>query len=150
METSENSTQSSQNMAQLSLTEQAKQFLSEAGKWGRFISIVGFVGIGLLVVVGIFSGIIFGNLPGMEEIPGALFSVLYIVLAALYFFPVLYLFRFSTKIRDALNSHDESAMQYAFENLKSHYKFIGILMIIMIVLYALGFVGGLLFGAMAM
>ena len=134
---------------QLSLNEQAKRFLSESGKWGKFISIVGFVGIGLLVLFGVFAGAIFSNIPGYEDIPGALFSVIYIVLAALYFFPVLYLYRFSTKIREALNSNNETTLQNAFESLKSHYKFIGILTLVMLGLYALAFVGGLIGGLLA-
>ena len=151
METIETLDQSGSGEVHLGLTDQAKRFLSEAGKWGRFISIVGFIAIGLMVVFGIFAGTVFGKLAGNEmPFPPALFSVIYIIIAALYFFPVLYLFRFSTKIREALNSNNESVMQDAFENLKSHYKFIGILMIVMLVLYGLGFVGGVLFGALAM
>ena len=136
----------------LSLTEQAKHFLSEAGKWGRFISIVGFVAIGLLVLVGLSAGAIFGNLPGMEELPfpAAIFGVVYLVIAAIYFFPVLYLFRFSTKIREALNIKDEAVLQTSFENLKSLLKYMGIVTIVMLALYALIFVFAIIGGLLAM
>ena len=148
MENIDSSSESLPVGIKLSLSEKSKRFLSEAGKWGRFIAIVGFVGIGFLVIGGIFAGAIFANIPGYEEIPGGLFSAIYILLAILYFFPVLYLYRFSTKIRQALNSDDESVLEYALENLKSHYKFIGILIIVMLALYSLIFlmvmVGGVL------
>ena len=149
MESNDNSNQSILKETQLSITENAKQFLSEAGKWGKFISIVGFIAVGLLVVFGVFAGTLFSQLPGYEDIPGALFSIIYIVLAALYFFPILYLYRFSTKVREALNANDEGVLEYALENLKSHYKFIGILMIVMLALYALIFVFALIFGVLA-
>jgi len=135
--------------AQLSFTEKSKRFLSEAGKWGKFISILGFIGIGLMVIFAIFAGTMFSNLPGGEELPfpGAVFSLIYLVIAALYVFPVLYLFRFSTKIREALNSNNEATLEYAFENLKSHYKFVGILAVVMIGIYILAFLVAIIVGA---
>jgi magnesium-transporting ATPase (P-type) len=137
---------------QLTVSDQAKRFLSEAGKWGRFISIIGFIMIALMVIFSLFAGVMFGNLPGLDELPfpSAIFSLVYLLIAALYFFPVFYLYRFSYRIREALNRNDEAILESSFENLKSHYKFIGILLIVMLALYALIFVFAVIGGLLAL
>ena len=63
--------------------------------------------------------------------------ITYLVMALLYFMPVLYLFKFSRKMKLALANKNDDILADAFENLKSHYKFIGVLTIIMISLYVL-------------
>lgn len=152
MDNQDQNTTSLQSDTNLSFTETAKRFLSEAGKWGKFISIVGFVAVGILAIFGLFAGVFFSNLPGYEELPfpSAFFSVVYIGIAALYFFPILYLYRFSAKIRHALNLNDQAILEYALQNLKSHYKFIAILMIVMLGIYALALVFAIIAGAMSM
>ncbi len=132
----------------LTVTPQASGYLHETGKWGKFLAIVGFCVIGLMVIGGLFAGTLFSAMGDTLPYPGFMISFIYIALALLYFFPVYYLFRFSSQIRTALLSKDPSAMEVAFENLKSHYKFIGILMIIMLSVYILIGGGALLTAAM--
>jgi uncharacterized membrane protein YjgN (DUF898 family) len=150
METLDQLSDNPQPRTHLTISEQAKLFLAEAGKWGRFIAIVGFIMVAFMVIFALFAGVFMSNLPGTEELPFSMgfFSIIYLVIAAVYFFPILYLYRFSMRIREALNRNDEMVLENAFENLKSHYKFLGILIIVMLVLYALIFalaiVGGLL------
>jgi hypothetical protein len=57
----------------------------------------------------------------------------------LYFFPVLYLFNFSKKMKNALSNNKTVDFTLAFKNLKSHYKFIGIFTIVIISMYVLMF-----------
>ena len=50
---------------ELQLNESAKGFLKEAAKWAYFLSILGYVGIGFIVLAAIFAGALFafiGNL----------------------------------------------------------------------------------------
>ncbi len=72
--------------------------------------------------------------------PGFLVGFIYVLMGLLYFFPIYYLFRFSAQVRPALASKNPQDLESALENLKSHYKFIGILMIVMISIYVL--IGG--------
>jgi hypothetical protein len=86
------------------------------------------------------------QMAGMEVV----LVVVYIGMAALYFFPILYLFRFATKAQEAVKANDTPTLTTALENLKSHYKFIGILAAIVMGFYAIMLVIMLVAGAGAM
>jgi hypothetical protein len=141
----------------LELTNQAIAFLEEIRKWTMFLSILGFVGIGFLVLGGLFMGTFmstmsnaFGDqIPGGLPMGGGFIAFIYLLLALLYFFPVFYLYKFSNYTKKALDSRDTEMLTNAFSNLKSHYKFLGIVAIIIIGLYLLMFVFILLGGAFA-
>ncbi len=79
---------------------------------------------------------------------GAFLTVLYLAMAVLYFFPIYYLFQFSSKIKAALQTQSSELLEQAFSNLKSHYKFMGILLIIVLGLYAIALIFGGLAAAM--
>ncbi len=139
------------------LTNEGRAYLLETAKWARFLAIVGFVFIGLMIIAGIFMGSIMGSAMGAAGdmgmagmMGGGAMTVLYILLAALYFFPTLYLYRFATQTRAALSGTGGGDVTQGLGNLKSTFKFMGILMIVIIALYALLFIGGLIFGASMM
>ena len=112
----------------LSLSPRAISFLTETRKWVNFLAILGFIAIGLMVLSG---------QTGMSAIGGsAFFGVIYIIVALIYFFPVMYLYKFGTNLKTALAIRDGRALERSFENLKSHYKFIGIIAIIGSAFYA--------------
>jgi len=128
---------------ELSVTSRIKQYLKEISNWSYFLSIVGFVGIGLMLVVGLLFGTIMSSLEGgttayqMGYTAGM--GVLYVVISVIYFFPIYYLYKFSRKMKSALYSKNNDDFESAFSNLKSHYKFIAIFAIIIISLYLLMF-----------
>lgn len=132
---------------ELHLDQSAKDFLKETAKWAYFLSILGFVAVGLFVVIAIFAGAIFSafgsTMPGTGAFTGSfgvMMSIMYLVLAAIYFFPVFYLFKFSSNAKKAFRENDSEVLTASFGYLKSHYKFVGILTISMLVLYGLFFV----------
>lgn len=124
----------------LIVSSQASGYLNETGRWAKFLAILGFCFIGLCVVVAMFAGTIFSSMGSELPYPGYMFAGIYLVIGFLYFFPVYYLFRFSNKIRTALYTKSNPDLDSAFENLKAHYKFIGIMMIIVMSFYVL--IGG--------
>lgn len=138
------------------LTKESQFFLKETAKWAYFLSILGFVGVGLLVFLALFMGTIFSKLGAMGGSAsmfsrmgmGGLMTTMYIILAAIYFFPVYYLYQFSSKLKAAFSAQDNEKLNNSFEYLKSHYKFIGILAIIMfffyLVIFLFSFMGILL------
>jgi hypothetical protein len=142
---------SSYQNRQLFISPIASGYLNETGKWGKFIAVVGFCFVGLMVVGGLFAATIFSTMgsanPAMP-FPGFLVGGIYAVLGALYFFPFYYLFKFATELKTALVSTNNQLLDSAFENLKSHYKYIGILMIIMLCSYVLVGAGALLVGGL--
>ena len=119
------------------INEASKSFLLETAKWAKFLSIVGFVFLGLIVLVALIAGTVgaaFGRIGAMS---GGLIAVIYILIALLYFFPILYLFKASVALKEGILANDESAVTNGFENLKSHYKFLGIFTIVILSFYVL-------------
>lgn len=145
----------------LHFTNTMKGYLTETARWGKFLAIVGFVGIGFIVIVAFSIGALFekiGNQPGMEAMNaiggasafGTIFTVVYLLCAVFMFFPTLYLFKFSIGILKSLPSLDSDGIEKALSNLKSLYKFYGIFTLIILAFYALMFTIGLLVGLAAL
>ncbi|WP_299016490.1 DUF5362 family protein [uncultured Polaribacter sp.] len=133
-------------LEELTLNSASKSFLKETAKWTYFLSIMGFIFVGLMVIFSFFAGVIFNNLPNMEQMPfdiGPVMTVTYLIFAVIYFFPILYLYQFSVKMRKALQSKGDEDLALALEKLKSHYKFVGVFTIIIISIYLLFFVLGI-------
>lgn len=146
---------------QLVFTEEIKDYIMETVKWSKFLSILGFIFVGIMSIFGILmmfslGGTLFSNAVGLNNIPGfpaGMFSVVgfvYFGIALLYFFPVYYLFSFATKTKNAILCNDNQLLEEGFAKLKSHYKFVGILTLIIVGFYAIMFVVGAigLFGLM--
>lgn len=74
--------------ADTGISLEVKNLLNESARWGKILAIVGFVSIGLLVVVALFMGAYLGSMPeditGLESGVGAMISVIYIVFAIIY------------------------------------------------------------------
>ena len=123
----------------MQLSEQGKNHLMEASKWANFIAIVGFIAIGLLIVMSFSIGTIMANLPegSLGGISPKFFSFFYLIMAGVYFIPVFFLFQFGQKTKQALLQEDHNLLTFGLKKLKSHYKFIGILFIILIAIYFL-------------
>ncbi|MEO9570888.1 MAG: DUF5362 family protein [Polaribacter sp.] len=131
-------------LEQLTLTSTAKSFLRETARWSKFLAIIGFILIGLMLIFAAFATTIFDMAakmqPRVPEYLGLTMSIVYLLLAIIYFFPVYYLLQFSTKMKKALVSKSDDILAKSFEMLKSHYKFIGVFTIITISLYVLLFI----------
>lgn len=141
-------------LQELKLTSEAKGYLRETSKWAFFLSIVGFVGIAFLIIAALFAGTILDSVQQMQAqvYPfdlGKVVSVFYLILAAIYLFPVYYLMQFANKMKLALTTQEDVTLTESFGMLKSHYKFIGVFTIIILSLYAFVFVVAM-FGLLAM
>ncbi len=142
---------------EMQLNETAKGFLRETAKWAYFLSIIGYIGLAFLVIIALFAGTIFstmGNVgAGMNAFGamGATFiTVLYLVLAIIYFFPVYYLNKFASNLKAAFKENNTELLTNSLGYLKSHYKYIGIFTLVFVVLYALIIVFAIIGGAMSM
>lgn len=126
----------------LSLSKNAISFLLETAKWSHFLAILGFVLVGFMVLIGLFAGTLLSLIPETTGLPisGGVIGIIYTIMGALYFFPALFLYKFSRKMKEAIKSYSDEELESALDNLKSHYKFIGIFAIITISLYILMFV----------
>ncbi|MFT5257302.1 MAG: hypothetical protein ACI8VJ_000961 [Polaribacter sp.] len=134
-------------LEQLTITSTAKGFLKETAKWCKFLSVLGFVGLGLLFLSSFFISSVYSNMPQAAAMPfnlGIVMTVVYILIIAIYIFPLYYLYQFSLKLKKALLSKDDKILADAFEMLKSHYKFIGVFTIIMLSIYILAGILGIM------
>ena len=134
----------SNNLFELQIDHQGSSFLRETAKWSKFLSIVGFVVMGLMLLFlgfapTIFSTTFASGYGGSKEAGFAQFIILAAVML-IYFFPCLYLYKFATKMQVALRNNDQETLNSSFENLKSCFKFMGIFTIIILAIYALVFI----------
>ncbi|GJM31309.1 MAG: hypothetical protein DHS20C18_03100 [Saprospiraceae bacterium] len=133
----------------LHLSEDNKSDLIATAKWAKFLSIVGFVMMGLMLL-GIFAASSMMAYMLQESTGGLIGSgviiVFYLILLGIFFFPLLFQFRFANKALVAVETGNQSALTGAFSNLKSMYKFWGIYTAIILGLYGLILVGSLLIG----
>ena len=122
--------------------------LESTGKWAKFLSMVGVVFIGILVLAMLIL-IIAGNFTGFDEYSTPAIILVYLVLAGFYFFPVYYLFKFSFYLKRALESHDQKELYRSFSNLKTHYNIIGVIMAAALVFYVVAVIIGIFAGVTA-
>ena len=134
------------------LEPQAVDYLRETAKWAQFLAIIGFIGIAFLVLFAFFAGTMMSTFSSLGNNPelgsmGGMITIIYLVIAVLYFFPVMYLYRFASRMKDALRMNSADTMTASFESLKSHYKFMGIFTIVILSIYLLIFLIAIIGGA---
>ncbi|HKO79227.1 MAG TPA: DUF5362 family protein [Chitinophagaceae bacterium] len=141
----------------INVDQAGRSHLGEAARWAKFLSIIGFIVCGIIVLVGVFFGSVFstltsryGNSP-YDDFPssaasglGTMAAVFYIIFALIYFIPTLFLYRFASKMKTALASNNQVVLNTSFQNLKACFRFVGILTIIMIAFWLLAVIVGLL------
>jgi hypothetical protein len=144
------------NLFDLRIDAEAEKFLRETARWGRLLSIVGFVFCAILIIFAVFISSNFGamtvpflNIAQSGDFGPVLISAIWILSALFLFLPCLYLFNFSAKMKKALTLQDQSALNISLKNLKSCFRFYGVLTLCMVGLYALLFIIGLLFAALS-
>lgn len=129
------------------LTQEAQGFLKETGKWAMFLAILGFIALAFMLLGGlsmfamgdaIDSASSMGGSP--MSLPGTVLGIIYLIAAGLYFIPVLYLYKFASNIKQAIANSNTIQLTEALKNLKSHYKFVGIITIIAIVGWIIGII----------
>ena len=133
--------------SELQIDSIAHAHLAETAKWSVFLSIVGFILSGILVIVALFAGTFISSMSGglgAAPVMGAgLITVVYLIIAALYFFMSLFLYRFATKMKAALYSNDQHTLNNSFLNLKNLYKLMGVLTIIYLAFIVLAMIFGI-------
>jgi len=135
---------------EIRLNQGSIYLLNNISKWTKFLSILGFVLIGLMVVGILATGAFISSMNHYAETahmypynPGMFkwsFAVIYLIILAIYFIPLYYLYKFSTRIQKAIAMKDMVILTEAFSFLQKHYMFLGILVIVGIGISLIGFV----------
>lgn len=127
-----------QENRKIEIEQETLNDLNTTRKWSMFMAILSFIFIGFLIIAGIIATTFLSALSNSESnigFPEWLLIIIILVFAAIYFFPVLFLFRFSSHTGKAVAMLDKGELQKAFKNLKSYFVYIGILIIIVISFY---------------
>ena len=130
-------------------------YLAEAAKWAKFLAILGFIVCALILIVAVFAGPMlstaFSQLEpqatGISAMSGTVIIIYYVIIAALYFFPCLYLFNFASKMQAAIRNNDQVYLNNSFRNIKSFFKFWGILTVIFLCIAVIGIIFAVVFAA---
>lgn len=124
----------------IAITDPIKADLEETARWGKFMSIVGFISVGFLLLIA-FSLLLVGNLG--QELNGfsqAFIAGFYFVVAIIYVFPVVFLYRYSREMKRALIGEDRVELESAFGNLKKLFVFFGVVTALTLIIYALAII----------
>lgn len=125
------------------ITHNMVEALRQTKPWVRFISVLMFIALAFMIlgalamlVVGLVG---MGNRMGMGGgVPMALLSLVYVVGAILYAPPAVFLWKYASNI-GSMAQNQAWGMEQALKSQKSFWKYVGILMAVMIVLYVVVF-----------
>jgi hypothetical protein len=122
----------------IELEPETLKHLDSTRKWAMFLAIMGFIFLGLLLIIGIIAGTFlsaFGTGQKGLGIPESLMFIPFLLIAAIYFFPVFFLFRFSKHTSHAIHTLDKTELHKGIKNLRLYFTYIGILIIIVLSIY---------------
>ena len=140
---------SSSSLFNLTIDPLTKSHLYETAKWARFLSIVGFVLLFFVATLGLYYMSLFNQLSSSpfesSEPTTDLSSSLYIlvpfvIIVVIWFFPLLFLIRFSSNLKTALINNDQINLNVSLQNLKACFRYVSILTLIIVTFYTLVFV----------
>ena len=105
----------------LQLTTQSLDYINQTRKWTYFLSILGFITCGILALLGLFLNTFLSILNEFSNIfsdstsltGGTLIfvSIFYIGIALLVFLMYRYLYRFSIRLKAALESNNSTTLE---------------------------------------
>ncbi|QYJ67991.1 hypothetical protein [Flavobacterium litorale] len=127
---------------ELQLTGEAKSFLKTSAGWALFLAIIGSIVI-LFSLLGSLGMLMAGSmidskpesLGAMGIMSSATIGLMSLLFTITMFFPVLYLYKFSSSTRQAISQNNTIGMTKAFSDLKGYFLWSGILTIFSIVTY---------------
>ena len=128
----------------------ATSHLKETAMWAKFMAVVGMVLSILIGIMALFIGSImatlsrgYGSNSALAGMGTGILTIYYLFIGAIYFFTSLFLFRFATKMKQALFTSDQENFNASLLNLKLVYRIMGIIMIIFLSFMALALIGGI-------
>jgi len=130
----DNNINQDESLFNISIEGAARDFLATAASWARIIAIVGFVSAGLSILEAII---------GKEGETGAsiIGSTLGAIIGAAITVAInIFLFRFATNVTSSLSNMSQVQFNEGVNNLRTYFKILGILMIIVLSLVVLVFV----------
>jgi len=123
--------------------------LKETRTWTMFLSILGFVFLGIMLIFGLVGSSLTANMAPYGAMSSGVLLFFMIIMMIIYFFPIYFLFNFSRFSKQAIESSDAVAFTESIRYLKLHYRYMGILAIIVLSIYLLIFIIALMAGSLS-
>ena len=144
----------------LGLEEITQAYLLETTRWTKFLAIVGFIAIGVMLLIALsiifvgpmmssYKGPASGSFNPFGTLGAVGLGIIYLAGICLYFYPVYALIKFSSCIKRGIKNQDQHSLKEGFRHQKNMYSYLGILTIITLVLYLILFLFGGLAAMMA-
>ena len=121
-------------MENLSITEGIRQNLLSATKWLKFLTIMGCIGTGLLLIAG--GAVLILSHSYSDTFTG----ILSVLMTLLYIYPIVKSFELIKNIREAMDNASQMSLEASSANVKSLLRYFGILLIVFLSCYVLLFV----------
>ena len=119
---------------ELKVSGVGEYMLKGIAKWMNIIGIIATIMMVLIVVLAIYL-----LQMGYSQTTGA--GIVYLIVAAIYLYPIIKTFGVSKNFNQAVNTTDDSALENGFTNLKGLVTFFGVLSIIGFILMIIGVIG---------
>lgn len=119
----------------LEISNKIKLDLLSASKWCKFLAIVGFIGVGFMILgsLGMFYASAAFN--GSTQI--MVMAFIYLVLGLIFIFPTMNLLRYANHTTKCFGNGSQQDLELAVSNLSGFFKFMGVYIIVMIGVYLL-------------
>ncbi|MBK6997460.1 MAG: hypothetical protein IPH31_22080 [Lewinellaceae bacterium] len=130
----------------LSVTGEMKRSWMSISKWAMFFAIIGFIYIGLsLLMIGSMGTMLQmimamgGDNPVFSVIAPMMsyITIISVLMMAVMFFINFYHFRFASQIQRAVNFTDQTSFEKSWLNLRNHFRLYGITVCALIVFYVI-------------
>ena len=105
--------------------------LKRTKPWVRFLSILGFITVGFMMLIGLGMGAVG---VAMQDPMMIGMVVLYPLMGLLYIFPSLYLYRYADRIGEFVAGGGKAQLEAAIEAQRSFWKFAGVLVLVSMVI----------------
>lgn len=127
-------------------TPDTSEIMRQTRPWVFFMAIMGAIGASLMAL-GAVVALIGGAVSGDPATIGV--AVLYGVMAVIYIFPVMYLFRYASSIKAFLHSGLAAQLNEALTAQKAFWKFVGIFTAVTMAIYVIIILFAIAFGVFA-
>jgi len=133
---------------------QVIQILQNTKPWVRLCSVIGFICTGFLLLFALLM-LLGGAFMGAQKtaMPFAGFQFvlgfIYAAMGILYLFPSIKLWKYGSSILRLMTTGSVADLVEALDQQRSFWKFVGIMVLITLALYAVGIVVGIAFAAIA-
>ncbi len=131
----------------LEIDQDARNNFIDMARWTKFLSVFGFVILGLLMAMGLFFGLYinkFAEMYGSASPVAALGMIgpiviilMFVLVISIYIYPIYALLKFSSGIRNAMISENKELFNRSVKHLRNMFRYMGIVLIISLGLYGI-------------